>query len=60
MSVISATQIQTMRNLSDSIAAVTGAGPALAYVTAPTPTTEYVVLSDGLRHTGKDAVARRP
>ncbi len=47
-----------IEKLSQYLNGITGAGPGFAYVTAPTPATERVVLCDGLKYTYDEAVKR--
>ncbi len=50
--------MSAIKTISDRIAEITGAGPAFKYVSAPTPATERVVLSDGVRYTPSEALTR--
>lgn len=52
------TAADRIKELSDRIAAITGAGPALLYSTAPTPSTCRLVLSDGVKYTEGQALVR--
>lgn len=47
-----------VKRLSAEIDALTGAGPAFLYSTAPTPGSVRLVLSDGVKYTEGQALAR--
>lgn len=55
---MNATTLEEIRRLSDRIGALTGAGPAFLYSTAPTPGTFRLVLSDGVKYTPEQALVR--